>query len=57
VPYTFAVAVFGGRNWTIVSALMLLIPTVLIGIAGTRRRDPAAGGDDRRRQGRQLRRR
>jgi NNP family nitrate/nitrite transporter-like MFS transporter len=32
VPYTFAVAVFGGRNWTIVSALMLLIPTVLIGI-------------------------
>src|SRR5689334_20268058 len=32
VPYTFAVAVFGGRNWTIVSALMLLIPTVLIGV-------------------------
>ena len=32
VPYTFAVAVFGGRNWTIISALMLLIPTVLIGI-------------------------
>jgi len=28
VPYTFAVAVFGGRNWTIVSALLLLIPTV-----------------------------
>jgi NNP family nitrate/nitrite transporter-like MFS transporter len=28
VPYTFAVAKFGGRNWTIVSALMLLIPTV-----------------------------
>ncbi|MFF8934207.1 nitrate/nitrite transporter [Streptomyces paradoxus] len=28
VPYTFAVAVFGGRNWTIVSAGMLLIPTV-----------------------------
>ncbi|MGW5354699.1 nitrate/nitrite transporter [Streptomyces sp. NPDC004031] len=27
VPYTFAVAVFGGRNWTIVSALMLLVPT------------------------------
>jgi NNP family nitrate/nitrite transporter-like MFS transporter len=32
VPYTFAVAVFGGRNWTIISALMLLIPTVLIGL-------------------------
>ncbi|CAL9477239.1 nitrate/nitrite transporter [Streptomyces griseomycini] len=28
VPYTFAVAVFGGRNWTIVSAGMLLVPTV-----------------------------
>ena len=28
LPYTFAVAKFGGRNWTIVSALLLLIPTV-----------------------------
>jgi NNP family nitrate/nitrite transporter-like MFS transporter len=28
VPYTFAVAVFGGRNWTIVSACLLLVPTV-----------------------------
>ncbi|AWW39317.1 major facilitator transporter [Streptomyces sp. AS58] len=28
VPYTFAVAVFGGRNWTIVSACLLLLPTV-----------------------------
>ncbi|MBM9508841.1 nitrate/nitrite transporter [Actinacidiphila acididurans] len=28
VPYTFAVARFGGRNWTIVSALLLLVPTV-----------------------------
>ncbi|MEU3484105.1 nitrate/nitrite transporter [Streptomyces massasporeus] len=27
VPYTFAVAIFGGRNWTIVSAALLLIPT------------------------------
>jgi NNP family nitrate/nitrite transporter-like MFS transporter len=27
LPYTFAVAKFGGRNWTIVSALLLLIPT------------------------------
>lgn len=26
IPYTFAVAIFGGRNWTIVSALLLLIP-------------------------------
>ena len=28
VPYTFAIAVFGGRNWTIVSAALLLVPTV-----------------------------
>jgi len=28
VPYTFAVAIFGGRNWTIVSAGLLLIPTI-----------------------------
>ena len=27
-PYTFATARFGGRNWTIFSALVLLIPTV-----------------------------
>ena len=28
IPYTFAVAIFGGRNWTIVSASLLLVPTV-----------------------------
>ena len=27
-PYTLAVPKFGGRNWTIVSALLLLIPTL-----------------------------
>jgi NNP family nitrate/nitrite transporter-like MFS transporter len=27
-PYTFAVPKFGGRNWTIVSALLLFIPTL-----------------------------
>ncbi|WP_055694027.1 nitrate/nitrite transporter [Streptomyces prasinopilosus] len=27
VPYTFAVAVFGGRNWTVISAALLLVPT------------------------------
>ena len=32
LPYTFAVAIFGGRNWTIVSALLLLVPTTLIAI-------------------------
>jgi NNP family nitrate/nitrite transporter-like MFS transporter len=29
-PYTFAVPRFGGRNWTIVSALLLFIPTILL---------------------------
>ncbi|RSS39139.1 NarK/NasA family nitrate transporter [Streptomyces sp. WAC07061] len=28
IPYTFAVARFGGRNWTVVSALLLLAPTI-----------------------------
>src|SRR6266702_3841188 len=32
LPYTLAVARFGGRNWTIVSALLLLIPTVATAI-------------------------
>ena len=29
LPYTMAPARFGGRNWTIVSAVLLLIPTIL----------------------------
>ncbi len=29
-PYTFAVPKFGGRNWTMVSALLLLIPTIAL---------------------------
>jgi MFS transporter, NNP family, nitrate/nitrite transporter len=29
-PYTFAVARFGGRNWTVVSALLLLVPCTLL---------------------------
>ena len=28
LPYTFAVPKFGGRNWTIVSALLLLVPSL-----------------------------
>ena len=31
-PYTFAVARFGGRNWTIVSALLLFVPTTLLAV-------------------------
>ena len=29
LPYTFAIAKFGGRNWTVVSAALLLVPAVL----------------------------
>lgn len=32
VPYTLAVARFGGRNWTFISAVLLLIPTTFIAI-------------------------
>nr|WP_042189862.1 nitrate/nitrite transporter [Kibdelosporangium sp. MJ126-NF4]CEL18933.1 Nitrate/nitrite transporter [Kibdelosporangium sp. MJ126-NF4]CTQ95264.1 Nitrate/nitrite transporter [Kibdelosporangium sp. MJ126-NF4] len=32
IPYTFAPAKFGGRNWTIFSAGLLLIPTVLAAV-------------------------
>ena len=28
LPYTFAVPLLGGRNWTVVSALLLLLPTL-----------------------------
>ena len=28
LPYTFAVPKLGGRNWTIVSALLLLVPSL-----------------------------
>jgi MFS transporter, NNP family, nitrate/nitrite transporter len=29
-PYTFAVPIFGGRNWTVVSASLLFVPTILL---------------------------
>jgi MFS transporter, NNP family, nitrate/nitrite transporter len=33
IPYTFAVPKFGGRNWTVVSGLLLLVPTLLLVVA------------------------
>jgi MFS transporter, NNP family, nitrate/nitrite transporter len=30
IPYTFAVPVFGGRNWTVISSLLLLIPAATL---------------------------
>lgn len=32
LPYTLAVTRFGGRNWTIISAALLLVPTVATAI-------------------------
>jgi MFS transporter, NNP family, nitrate/nitrite transporter len=32
IPYTLAVPRFGGRNWTIVSALLLLVPALLAAV-------------------------
>jgi MFS transporter, NNP family, nitrate/nitrite transporter len=32
LPYSFAVTKFGGRNWTIFSALLLLVPCILAAI-------------------------
>jgi MFS transporter, NNP family, nitrate/nitrite transporter len=30
LPYTFAVPIFGGRNWTVVSALLLVVPSLAL---------------------------
>lgn len=35
LPYTFAVGRFGGRNWTVISALLLLLPTTLAALVLT----------------------
>src|SRR5215471_7300210 len=32
LPYTFAVARFGGRNWTVVSVVLLLAPSVGVAV-------------------------
>lgn len=32
LPYTLAVARFGGRNWTVISAVALLIPTIVTAV-------------------------
>ncbi|MGL4173137.1 MAG: MFS transporter [Actinomycetota bacterium] len=33
IPYTFAVPIFGGRNWTIISALLLIVPATGLTLA------------------------
>jgi NNP family nitrate/nitrite transporter-like MFS transporter len=36
IPYTFAVPVFGGRNWTVISALLLVVPASALAWVVTR---------------------
>lgn len=36
IPYTFAVPLFGGRTWTVVSALLLLLPATALAYVVTR---------------------
>lgn len=40
IPYTFAVPRFGGRNWTVVSALLLLLPATALAVVATRPETP-----------------
>ena len=40
IPYTFAVPRFGGRNWTVVSALLLLLPATALAVVVTRPETP-----------------
>ena len=39
-PYAFAVPKFGGRNWTVVSALLLFVPTLSLAVLVTRPETP-----------------
>jgi len=36
IPYTFAVPAFGGRNWTVISSLLLLLPASALAFVVTR---------------------
>ena len=36
IPYTFAVPAFGGRNWTVVSSLLLVLPASALAFVVTR---------------------
>ena len=40
LPYTFAVPLFGGRNWTIISALLLLLPASALAFVASRPQTP-----------------
>jgi NNP family nitrate/nitrite transporter-like MFS transporter len=39
-PYTFCVPRFGGRNWTVVSALLLLVPSLVLAVVVSRPSTP-----------------
>jgi len=43
-PYTFMVSKVGGRNWTVVSAALLLIPTIAMSLAIANHPEPDGSG-------------
>ncbi len=40
IPYSFTVPIFGGRNWTLISTSLLLLPAVGLGVAITNPETP-----------------
>lgn len=40
IPYSFLVPIFGGRNWTIISAALLLAPTIALAVCVTNPETP-----------------
>jgi NNP family nitrate/nitrite transporter-like MFS transporter len=40
IPYSFLVPMFGGRNWTIISAALLLAPTIALAVCVTNPETP-----------------
>lgn len=40
IPYSFTVPIFGGRNWTLISTALLLLPAIGLGVAITNPETP-----------------
>ncbi|CAN5910439.1 NarK family nitrate/nitrite MFS transporter [soil metagenome] len=40
IPYSFTVPIFGGRNWTLISTALLLLPAIGLGVAITNTQTP-----------------
>ena len=42
IPYSFLVPIFGGRNWTIISAGLLLAPTIALAVCVSNPETPSS---------------